>query len=440
MLLNNKLEIEYVDRELLVPYKNNPRKHSEKQLHQLRQSIQEFGFITPILVDENNTLIAGHARLLASTSLNMVRVPVIRVEHLTKAQKRAYIIADNKLALNSEWDNNLLAQEINSLQESDLDFDLGLTAFSTSEMDIIMESIRLPGDVADEVPIPEVGEEYVPVTQLGDVWKLGSHVIVCADATSQETFSILMKNKKAVMVFIDPPYNVKIKNNVSGLGKKKHREFAMASGEMKEAEFINFLLIIFMHLKNFSGDGSIHFICMDWRHQYEILIAGREVYTEQKNLCVWNKDNAGMGSFYRSKHELIFVFKNGKEKHRNNFELGQHGRYRTNVWDYAGYNSFSSKRNECLEYHPTVKPVGMIADAIMDCSKRGDIVLDCFLGSGSTLLAAERTGRVCYGVEIDPTYMDVTIKRWQQATGKNAVHVATDKTFNSLANKNGGQK
>ena len=440
MLLINKLEIEYVDRESLIPYKNNPRVHPQKKQHQLELSIQTYGLMMPILADEENNVIGGHARLLAAASLNMAQVPVIRVKHLTKAQIRAYRIADNKLALNAEWNKKLLAGEISYLLENDLDFDIELTGFITSEFDVLMEELRLPADVADEVPIPELGEEYVPVTQPGDVWRLGSHVIMCADATIQETFSILMKQKKAVMIFIDPPYNVKIKNNVSGLGKKKHREFAMASGEMKEAEFINFLRIIFLHLKNFSGDGSIHFICMDWRHLYEILIAGREVYTEQKNLCVWNKDNAGMGSFYRSKHELIFVFKNGKEKHRNNFELGQHGRYRTNVWDYAGYNSFSSKRNECLEYHPTVKPVGMIADAIMDCSKRGDIVLDCFLGSGSTLLAAERTGRVCYGVEIDPTYMDVTIKRWQQATGKNAVHVATDKTFNSLVNKNGGQK
>jgi hypothetical protein len=234
------------------------------------------------------------------------------------------------------------------------------------------------------------------------------------------------------MVFIDPPYNVPINGHVSGLGKVKHRDFAMASGEMSEARYVGFLGTCFGYLIGHSVNGSIHFICMDWRHSFELLSAARPIYSELKNLCVWNKDNGGMGSLYRSKHELVFVFKNGSATHINNVELGRHGRNRTNVWDYAGVNSLRDGRLEELAMHPTVKPVALVADAILDCSKRGGIVLDCFGGSGTTLIAAEKTGRRGYLMELDAAYVDVAIRRFQKLTGKQATHGETQRTFADL--------
>ena len=231
------------------------------------------------------------------------------------------------------------------------------------------------------------------------------------------------------MVFIDPPYNVPIDGNVCGSGSIKHREFAMAAGEMSETEFTDFLTTILGHLACHSISGSIHFICMDWRHILELLSAGRKVYAELKNLCVWNKDNGGMGSLYRSKHELVFVFKNGSERHINNVELGRHGRCRTNVWDYVGVNSLHEGRLDELAMHPTVKPVALVADAVLDCSKRDGIVLDCFGGSGTTLIAAEKTGRRGYLMELDPSYVDVTIKRFEKLTGKDAIHAENGSSF-----------
>jgi DNA modification methylase len=235
------------------------------------------------------------------------------------------------------------------------------------------------------------------------------------------------------MVFTDPPYNVAIDGHVCGKGAIHHREFAMASGEMSEGEFTNFLALVLKNIAHVSADGSIHFICMDWRHLREVLAAGYSTYDEFKNLIVWNKDNAGMGSFYRSKHEMILVFKNGKAAHINNFGLGEKGRYRTNVWDYPGVNSMKAGRMDELAMHPTVKPVGLVADAIRDCSKRKQIVLDAFMGSGTTLIAAEKTGRIACGLELDPAYIDVAIRRYQAYTGKIATLAETGQTFAEVA-------
>jgi len=231
------------------------------------------------------------------------------------------------------------------------------------------------------------------------------------------------------MIFTDPPYNVRVDGNVCGLGAIKHREFQMASGEMTESEFIQFLKTTLGNLASFSVDGSIHFVCMDWRHCFEVISAGRNIYGELKNLCVWNKTNGGMGSLYRSKHEFVFVFKNGNGTHINNVELGSHGRYRTNVWDYPGISSMQASRLEELAMHPTVKPVALVTDAILDCSKRGGIVLDCFGGSGTTLVAAEKTGRRGYVMEIDPAYVDVSVRRFEKLTGKEASHAESGLTF-----------
>jgi DNA modification methylase len=245
----------------------------------------------------------------------------------------------------------------------------------------------------------------------------------------------LLADERAAMIFTDPPYNVPIAGNVSGLGATRHREFVMASGELDAAQFTAFLKRACALLARHSADGWLHFICMDWRHMAEVLAAGREVYTELKNLCVWAKDNGGMGSLYRGQHELVFVFKSGRGAHRNNVQLGQYGRNRGNVWRYPGANSFARTSDEgnLLALHPTVKPVALVADAILDCTARGDLVLDAFLGSGTTVLAAERVGRRGYGLELDPLYVDTIIRRWQTFTGDQARHAATGQTFDEQA-------
>jgi len=224
--------------------------------------------------------------------------------------------------------------------------------------------------------------------------------------------AMLMDGEKAQMVFTDPSYNVPIAGHVGGSGAIQHREFAMPSGQMSQEEFTAFLRNAFRNL-DFSGDGSIHFVCMDWRHMQEMLAAGGDVYSELKNLIVWVKDNGGMGTFYRSRHEMIFAFKNGAAPHINSFELGQHGRYQTNVWQYRRVNTLKTGRMDELALRPTVKPVQLIADAMKDVSQRNGIVLDLFGGSGSTLIAAHKIGRKAYLCEVDPIYCDRIIQRWE---------------------------
>lgn len=418
--LGGNLAIQYLQCRELTPYKNNPRKHSKHQIRQLARSIQEFGFTNPVLVDAEEGIIAGHGRVEAALSLGMEKVPVIYLDHLTEAQKRAYIIADNKLAENAGWDAGLLKVELEALSVLDAEFDLTMTGFEIEEIDDFLKKSQPPA--AEELLIKPSER---PVTVSGDFWKLGSHRVLCADATDPVSYWKLLEFQKAQMVFTDPPYNVPISGHVCGNGAQQHDEFRMASGEMSKAEFTAFLNTVFQRLCNHTTDGSLHYICMDWRHIQELTQAG-EVYSEFKNLCVWNKTNGGMGSLYRSKHELVFVYKHGKEPHINNINLGKNGRYRTNVWDYAGVNTFENTEN--LKLHPTVKPVALVQDAILDCTKRGDIVLDPFGGSGSTLIAAERCGRTAFLMELEPKYVDVIIRRYQELTGDAALH-ADGKTF-----------
>jgi DNA modification methylase len=405
--------IETVPIALLRPWPRNARVHTRKQVKQIADSIRRFGFTNPILIDGENRILAGHGRLEAARELEMSTVPCLRVDHMTAAEKRAYVLADNKLALNAGWDEELLALELKELMEADLDFDIGVTGFTIAEVDHLVEGLapQEPGDPADDrLPDPE---RIPPRCQPGDLWRLGSHRLICGDALDPEVVAALMDGEKAEMIFTDPPYNVAIDGNVSGLGKTRHREFAMASGEMSTEEFIGFLSTAFANLVAHSLDGSIHFVCMDWRHMNEILQAGGAHYAELKNLIVWAKDNGGMGSFYRSRHELIFAFKNGTASHINSFELGQHGRYRTNVWEYRGVNTMKAGRMDELALHPTVKPVAMIADAIKDVSRRGGVVLDLFGGSGSTLIAAHKTSRRARLCELDPVYCDRILARWE---------------------------
>lgn len=423
------MQIEHLSTDSLKPYARNARTHSAKQVKQIAQSIERFGFNNPILIDDEDHVIAGHGRLAAAGLLNLPTVPCVRLSHLSETDKRAYVLADNRLAEKAGWDNALLAIELKEL--ADVGFDVDLTGFEAAEVDCIIENF----DEDSEQPenrIPELGEGS-PVSRLGDTWHLGKHVLLCGDATDPEAYRNLMDRERADFIFTDPPYNVRIGGNVSGLGATKHREFAMASGEMSKEEFTTFLAETFRLLCHYSKDGSIHQICMDWRHMREMMHAGDQYYAELKNLCIWNKTNAGMGSFYRSKHELVFVWKNGSASHTNTFELGQYGRYRTNVWDYEGATSMRAGRIEELKLHPTVKPVAMVADAIKDCSKRGQIVLDPFCGSGTILIAAEKTGRCARAIELDPAYVDVAVRRWEQYTGQKASLYPMQETFEELA-------
>jgi DNA modification methylase len=277
---------------------------------------------------------------------------------------------------------------------------------------------------------PEIAQ--VPISRKADFWLLGRHRLICGDACIDADVRALMGRERADMVFADSPYNVCIAATV-GRGKIKHREFASASGEMSPAQFTQFLTKWMMLAARYSEDGSIHFVCMDWRHLSEILTAGEEAYSELKNLVVWAKTNAGQGSYYRSQHELVFVFKNGNGPHQNNIQLGRYGRNRSNLWTYAGVNTFRTGRLDDLSIHPTVKPIALVADAMRDCSRRNDIVLDPFMGSGTTILAAERIGRRAYGLEIDALYVDAAIRRWQDFTKQDAVLKATGQTFDELA-------
>jgi DNA modification methylase len=396
------VQITYRSPEELKPRRSNPRTHDARQVRQIATSIEKFGFVNPILVDGRNELIAGHGRLAAAKLLGMGDVPTLRVDHLTPAQIRAYVIADNKLAENAGWDRKLLALELQELA-TELDFDVTVTGFEMAEIDLLIDELNeTDGDTSDQVP--EIDRSKPAISRLGDLWRIGDHALLSGDSLEAVSYQTLLGTKKAQMGFTDPPYNVRIGGHVSGLGKVKHGEFGMASGEMTQPEFTRFLGKAFGRLKEFSGDGSIHYICMDWRHMQEVQDAADGTYAELKNLCVWAKTNAGMGSLYRSQHELVFVYKNGTKPHINNVKLGRFGRNRTNVWEYAGANTFGKEREAELLMHPTVKPVTMVADAILDCSKRGAIVLDAFAGSGSTLIAAEKTGRKGHGIELDPYY------------------------------------
>ena len=438
-MVHRGLSVEYRSLASLRLDPQNPRLHNKRQIRQIARSIEAFGFNVPALIDAQGQIIAGHGRLQACKLLGITEVPTIRLEHLTESQRRAFMVADNRLTENAAWDNQLLAQQLKELSEVELDFSLEAIGFEMGEIDLMIESLS-PATDGKQDPADEFPDETnkVPVSRLSDIWQLNKHRVLCADATDLSSYGELMAGQKATVVFTDPPYNVRIDGHATGLGKTHHPEFPMASGEMSEAEFTDFLTRALMGLAGASIDGAIHFVCMDWRHMGELLGAGRHVYGELKNLCVWAKDNAGMGSLYRSQHELIFVFKSGKGPHRNNVQLGQFGRYRSNVWHYPGANSFSRTTDEgnLLAMHPTVKPVAMVADAIMDCSARGDIVLDAFLGSGTTVIAAERTGRVCFGLELDPRYVDTLIRRWQAFTGKSAIHATSGRSFNEIEKEN----
>jgi len=407
----------------LVPAPRNARTHSKKQLRQIAASIRQFGFTNPVLVNARLEVIAGHGRLAAARMVGLDEVPVLRIDWLSEAQQRAYVIADNRLAEKAGWDRELLALELGELGA--MDVDLTLTGFELEEIELIIDAGERP--VAED-QVPEPGGEQ-PVCRPGDLWQLGRHRLLCGDALERDSYTKVMGDERAVLVVTDPPYNVPIRGHVSGLGKVSHREFVQGSGELSENDFTRFLARAFGQMADFSVSGSLHYVFMDWRHLPELMSAGRSIYDDWLNLCVWAKSNAGMGSLYRSQHELVAVFKKGKRSHINNVKLGSNGRHRSNVWNYAGANSFSAARAEELAWHPTVKPVEMIVDALKDASDRGDIVIDPFGGSGTTLIAAEQCGRMARLIELDPIYCDVILKRFRSVTGQEPVHVVTGETL-----------
>jgi DNA modification methylase len=428
------MQIEIAPVGKLQPYGQNARTHSRAQIKQIAASIKKFGFCNPVLVDDDNRITAGHGRVEAAKTLGLAAVPTVRLSHLSAAEKRAYVLADNRLAEKAGWDREILAIELQAL--SDEDFEVDVTGFSVGEVDIILdEAAQAKSDAAageDNLPEPDTDD---PVTQLGDLWILGNHRLVCGDARDEAAYGQLLGDDKAQLVCTDPPYNVPIDGHVCGRGQVHHRDFANAAGEMSPADFTAFLTQVFERLGAHSQNGSIHAICMDWRHLAEMMAAGNQVYAELKNVCVWVKNNWGMGTFYRSQHELIFMWKLGDAPHVNNFELGQHGRTRSNVWRYDGMNTFKPGRMDELALHPTVKPVALVADAMKDCSRWGGLVLDPFCGSGTILVAAQRTGRKARALEIDPVYVDVAVRRWQAYTGKSAVLAATGETFEQVVER-----
>jgi DNA modification methylase len=424
-------QIEMIPLSSLKPAERNARTHSQKQIRQLAEAIRTFGFINPIIVDGRRRIVAGHARAASAKLLGLKSVPAISVTNLTETEVRAFMLADNKLAENSGWDRELLALEFEALQIAlpEIGLDLDITGFDPGEVDsVIGDFAESRFDSSDEIP----DVEPTATAKLGDVFVLGRHRIIVGDARDRGVYARLMGPETAEMAFLDPPYNVKISGHVGGRGQTKHREFAHASGEMTSPQFTQFLKESLGAAARHVRDGGIVYVCMDWRHSPELFDAGASAFDELKNICVWTKSNAGQGSFYRSQHEFIFVYKRGKAPHINTFELGQHGRSRSNVWTYPGVNSFRAGRMDELHMHPTVKPVALIADAMKDCSRRGSIILDSFVGSGSSILAAEQLGRRAYCMEIDPRYVDVAIRRWQRVTRRDAILESSGKTFDEL--------
>jgi DNA modification methylase len=415
----------------LKPAPQNARRHSGSQIKQIVASFDEFGIINPVIVDEANIILAGHGRLEAAKAAGVTHLPVVRVTGLSEGQKRAYRVADNRIAEQAEWDFSILADELKALSSPEFEIDVTVTGFEMGAIDVMVgkQTAATIDDEADQQPVQD--PDRPPVSKPGDIWTLGRHRLLCGDMRDIGQLERLLESNPADLVFTDPPYNVPINRFVCGLGSVSHDEFAMASGEMSPAEFRNFLKQVTTNLCDATRDGSIHFICMDWRHLHDLLLAGSEAYSELKAICVWNKTNGGMGSLYRSKHELIVVYKHGDAPHINNVGLGKHGRNRTTVWDYPGVNSFGAERDN-LAIHPTVKPVKMVEDAIMDCSNRGDAVLDAFCGSGTTLIAAERVGRRGFGLEIDPKYVDATLRRFRALTGEEPVRLDDGSMFKSL--------
>jgi DNA modification methylase len=427
------LRVERVPIETVRPNPRNARTHPRQQIRRLAANIKKLGFTNPIMVDGERMVLAGHGRLAAARLAGLTEVPIIRLDHLTAAQKRAYLIADNRIAEQAGWDRELLAPELGELVEllPAEGYDISLTGFEIAEVDLLLADMAAAPSAPEDVlpPLPAPSET---VTRCGDLWLLGKHRLLCGDAQLTRDFPRLMNGAAAAAVVTDPPYNRRARD-IGGRGKTRHPNFAIAAGEMLPAQFRSFLSRTLGNGVRVSADGAVHFVFMDWRHIADLIEVGSSLYGEMLNLLVWNKTNGGQGSFYRSQHELIGVFRVGEQPHRNNVELGRFGRNRSNVWTYAGVNSFGNDRDTALATHPTVKPVALVSDALLDCTARGDIVLDQFAGSGTLLLAADKVGRVAYAMECEPGYVDAAVLRWQRLTKRDAVLDGDGRTFEEIS-------
>jgi DNA modification methylase len=424
--------VEQVPTGRLQPAPRNPRTHSEAQIAKLMRSIQTFGFVNPILADDSGRIIAGHGRWEAAKRLGLSAVPVVRISHMTAAQRRAYLVADNRLAELAGWDGNLLKLELGELLIEAPELDLTVTGFEVGEIDRLLLGEEFSGESEDPAANALPALEEAIVSRDGDLWQLGGHRLLIGDARKPDSYRRLLGKERAALVFADPPYNVRIDGHARGQGEHRHREFVMASGELSPEDFTAFLSQTFAAMAAASRPGAVHYVCMDWRHLRETLAAGDSVYDTLLNLCVWDKEVGGMGSFYRSQHELVLVWR-VMGRHRNNVALGRFGRNRANVWRHPGANALGGARKAMLAMHPTVKPAALVAGAILDASSPGEIVLDPFLGSGTTLIAAEKTGRLGRGLELDPAYGDVIIRRFETYTGLTAVHAGSGLTFAEAA-------
>ncbi len=430
-----RLQIEYLPPGSVELNARNPRKHSPRQIRQLVRSIQRFGFTGAVVTDQNLKVIGGNALVSAARDLGLSEIPIVRVSDLDEQEKQALAIALNQLGLVSEWDDTILAEVLQDLSVAAIDLDIEITGFDMAEIDVRIESLASSPDGAPDPAdqVPEVDRHPV-VSKEGDCWSLGPHRLVCGSALELGAYGLLMDGEKAASVFTDPPYNVKA-TAISGQGAVKHGDFVQGSGEMSDAEYDAFLATSFRNLAAVTAPGGLVYACIDWRHVQQMLQAGRATFGDLINLCVWAKSAPGMGSLYRSQHELVCVFRNGGSRHRNNVQLGKYDRNRTNLWSYPSINSFGRPGEEgnLLHLHPTVKPVALVADAILDSTARGDLILDPFCGSGTTIMAAERTGRRCHALELDPRYVDVIIRRWQAYTGDQAHHAASGRAFDDIA-------
>jgi DNA modification methylase len=397
----------------LRPNPRNARTHQKRKIRDLAKEIEALGFIGAIILDENGMILAGHARHAAAKLLELKSVPTITAVGLSDAQKRAFVLANNKFSERPGYNREILANELKELSfvSPELDLDLTISGFELGEIDVLLNEADDEKSEPEDSISPTAGPR---ITRPGEIWQLGKHRVLCGDARDAAGYAQLMQDERAAMAFADVPYNVPVRGHVQGRGRHKHAEFAFASGEMSDTEFRAFLTQSLGGAAEVSRDGAVTYVCIDWRHVEALISVGRGVYGSMLNLVVWNKSNAGQGSFYRSQHELIAVFRVGDGTHQNNVELGRHGRNRSNVWTYAGVNSFGAGRNDALARHPTSKPVALVADAMRDCTSKGDLVLDPFIGSGTTIMAAEKVGRRCYGIEYEAGFVDVIVRRWQR--------------------------
>ena len=414
----------------LTPLGHATRKHPHHQISKLKRMIARYGILRPVLVDQSFRVIDGSAIIEATQALGVSEIPVIVVSDLDEASLRAARLALNRSAEDASWEQAELAREFCAILEIESDFELNDTGFEMAEIDLSFGNDGREDE--DIIPPPDPGP---PVSRPGDLWQLGPHLLLCADCLADGSFERLLAGSAARMSFTDPPYNMRI-SDVSGFGSIKHKEFANGSGEMSDDEYRGFLSRVCELLVRHSAAGSLHYMCIDWRHVADLIAVGGPVFDELKNICTWAKAAAGQGSFYRSQTEFVCVFKSGRAPHINNIKLGRFGRNRSNLWTYAGQTSLGAgKRKSGL--HPTVKPLALVADAILDASNRGEIVLDPFGGSGTTLVAAEKTGRLARLIEIDPAYVDLTIRRFEAYTGQNARLYGDGRTFAEIANDRG---